>query len=483
MSEIYNNFISGKWVPGESGKTFKTINPANTDEVLGEFQNSSVEDLRKAICSAKETFPAWRDLPAYTRGQILFKAAKLIEERIEELARVMTLEMGKSLIETRGEAKRSAQLFEWFGGEAKRFCGETVPSDKQRTFLYTIRVPLGVVALITPWNFPSAIPCWKLGPALVSGNTIILKPSSLSPLTCIKLTEILTEAGLPPGVLNLVTGAGKVLGEEIAKNDDIKAISFTGSTKSGLELYRASSRRFVKTQFEMGGKNPIIVLEDADPNKAAEWAVEGAMWTAGQKCTATGRAIVVKSVLNKFLECVIKEVKKFTIGNGLQEGIQLGPVVDENQLKNILNYIEKGKSEGARLLIGGERLTGGIYDKGYFIEPTVFTGVTPSMTIAREEIFGPVLSIIGVEDFEEAIKVANDVEYGLSAAIVTNNLSHTMEYVDKIEAGIIQVNSATAGAEVQVPFGGMKKSSFGPREQGKEAITFYSTLKTVYVHY
>jgi len=233
----------------------------------------------------------------------------------------------------------------------------------------------------------------------------------------------------------------------------------------------------------MGGKNPIIVLEDADPNKAAEWAVEGAMWTAGQKCTATGRAIVVKSVLNKFLECVIKEVKKFTIGNGLQEGIQLGPVVDENQLKNILNYIEKGKSEGARLLIGGERLTGGIYDKGYFIEPTVFTGVTPSMTIAREEIFGPVLSIIGVEDFEEAIKVANDVEYGLSAAIVTNNLSHTMEYVDKIEAGIIQVNSATAGAEVQVPFGGMKKSSFGPREQGKEAITFYSTLKTVYVHY
>lgn len=483
MTDMYKNFIGGKWVKSEAEKTFKTINPANTDETIGEFQYSSAADLRQAAGIAKEAFAGWKNLPPYSRGQILMKASGLLEERIDELARIMTREMGKSLIETRGEVTRSAQLMEWYGGEAKRLCGETSPSDRTRTFLYTLRVPLGVVALITPWNFPLAIPCWKLGPALVSGNTVILKPSSLSPLTCIKLAEIMEEAGLPPGVLNVLTGSGKELGEEIGRNEDIKAISFTGSCDTGMKLHRASSVRLVRSQYEMGGKNPIIVLEDADPDRSAYFAVEGCMWTAGQKCTATGRAIVVKSVLDKFTEHVLEYVKQYKVGNGLDEGVHIGPVADEYQLQNILDYIEKGKVEGARLLTGGNRLTGESYDKGYFVEPTVFTDVTPDMSIAREEIFGPVLSIIPVNDFDEAISVANDVEYGLSASIITNNLARSMEYIDKIEAGIIHVNYSTTGAEVQVPFGGMKKSSFGPREQGKEVINFYTTWKTVYIHY
>jgi alpha-ketoglutaric semialdehyde dehydrogenase len=483
MSQVYKNFIAGRWVQGETGETSKNVNPANTDEIIGEFQASSSLDLTKAVEAAKEAFYGWSRLPAYSRGQILLKAAGLIEEKRDELARIMTIEMGKSLIETRGEAVRSAQLMEFYGGEAKRLCGETCPSDRSRTFLYTIRVPLGVVALITPWNFPMSIPCWKLAPALVSGNTVILKPSSLTPLTCIKLAEIMEEAGLPPGVLNIVTGSGKGLGEEIAKNEDIKAISFTGSTETGMKLHQSASCRMVKTQYEMGGKNPIIVLEDADPDRSAYFAVEGSMWTAGQKCTATSRAIVVKSMVDKFTEHALEYVKNFKVGNGIDEGVHIGPVADENQLNNILNYIEKGKAEGAKLLTGGKRLTGGTYDKGYFIEPAVFTDVTAKMAIAREEIFGPVLSIIAVENFEEAIAVANDTEYGLAASIVTNNLTLTMEYIDKIEAGIIHVNHSTAGAEVQVPFGGMKKSSFGTREQGKEAINFYTTWKTVYIHY
>lgn len=483
MTDVYKNFIGGKWVKSETEKTFKTINPANTDETVGEFQYSSAEDLRKAVDIAKEAFAGWKNLPPYSRGQILMKAAGLLEEKIDELAKIMTREMGKSLVETRSEVTRSAQLMEWYGGEAKRLCGETFPSDRSRTFLYTVRVPLGVVALVTPWNFPLSIPCWKLGPALVSGNSVILKPSSLTPLTCIKLAEIMEEAGLPPGVLNVVTGSGRELGEEIGKNEDIKAISFTGSTETGMKLYGAASGRFVRTQFEMGGKNPVVVLEDADPDRSAYFAVEGCMWTAGQKCTATSRAIVVKSVLDKFTEHVLEYVNNFKVGNGLDEGIHIGPVADEQQLRNILDYIEKGKAEGARLLTGGNRITGEAYDKGYFIEPTVFTDVTRDMSIAREEIFGPVLSIIPVENFEEAISVANDVEYGLAASVVTNNLVRTMEYIDKIEAGIIHINHSTAGAEVQVPFGGMKKSSFGIREQGTETINFYTTWKTVYIHY
>ena len=480
---IYKNFIDGKWVGGEGGILFENINPADTTEVIGKFQKSTVNDLKMAVESAKKAFPSWRNLPPYSRGTILFKAAQLLKENLEELAVIMTKEMGKNLLETRGEVARSAQLFEWYGGEAKRLCGDTFPSDKERAFLYTSRVPLGVVALITPWNFPMAIPAWKLGPALVSGNTVILKPASLTPLSAIKLGEILEKAGLPPGVLNIVTGSGGELGKEIAENKDIKAISFTGSTEVGMKLHRDTACRMVKTQYEMGGKNPIIVLEDGDLDKAADFAVAGAMWTAGQKCTATSRAIVVKSVAEKFTKKILEELKNYRVGNGLDETIRVGPVADKNQLKNILSYIEKGKEEGAELIAGGKELSEPPFDKGYFVEPTVFRGVKSHMAIAQEEIFGPVLSIIEVEDFNEAIEVANDSDYGLAASIVTNNLSHTMDYIDKIEAGIIRVNQGTTGAEVQMPFGGMKNSSFGTREQGQEAVKFYTTLKSVYLYY
>ncbi len=483
MSETYKNLTDGKWVDSEGKKLFDNINPANTDEVIGKFQKSTAKDMKKAIEAAKTAYPAWRDLPPYSRGKILLKASRLLEENLEELADIMTREMGKNLLETRGEVERSAQLFEWYGGEAKRLCGETYPSDREKTFLYTTMVPLGVVALITPWNFPMAIPAWKLGPALVSGNTVILKPASLTPLSALKLGEILQKAGLPPGVLNIITGPGGELGKELARNEDIKAISFTGSTEVGMKLHKEASCRMVRTQYEMGGKNPVIVLEDGNLSRAADFAVGGAMWTAGQKCTATSRAIVVEAVAEEFTEKVLEEVKKYRVGNGLDENIRVGPVADENQLNNILKYIEKGKKEGAKLLMGGKRLTEPPLDKGYFIEPTVFTDVKSSMTIAQEEIFGPVLSIITVKDFDEALKVANDVEYGLSASLVTDNLAKAMEYVNRIEAGIIHVNHGTAGAEVQVPFGGMKKSSFGIREQGKEAVKFYTTIKTVYLHY
>lgn len=483
MPETYKNYIDGKWIESISGEVFEQLNPADIEDITGKFQKSTEGDLRNAVEAAKKAFPHWRDLPPYSRGKILFKAAGIIEKRCEELAEIMTQEMGKTLTETKGEAMRAAQLFEWYGGEAKRLSGETVPSDRERVFLYTIVEPLGIVCLITPWNFPIAIPTWKLGPALVTGNTVIFKPSEYSSLTALKLAEILEEGGLPPGVLNVVTGFGKDLGEEICKNEDIKAISFTGSYETGRTIHRLSSSRMVRTQYEMGGKNPIIILEDGDIDKAADFALEGSMWSAGQKCTATSRAIVVESVAKEFTEKILEKLKGYKVGKGTEEGVRVCPVVNKNQLDKILNYIEKGKEEGAVLLAGGNRLTTSPFDKGYFIAPTIFTGVNNKMTISQEEIFGPVLSIIEVENFEEAIEVANDSNFGLSASIITKNLSKALDYVKKIDAGVVYVNSGTAGLEVQVPFGGMKNSSFGIREQGKEAVKFYTKTKTVYMNY
>lgn len=483
MTETYKNYINGTWVESLSEEVFEQLNPANTEHITGKFQKSTVEDLKNAVDAAKKAFPAWRDLPPYSRGKILFKAAGLIEKKCKELALIMTDEMGKTLSETKGEALRAAQLFEWYGGEAKRLCGETVPSDRERVFLYTIIEPLGVVCLITPWNFPIAIPAWKLGPALVTGNTVILKPSEYSSLTALKLAEILEEAGLPPGVLNVVTGFGKDMGEEICTNKDIKAISFTGSHETGQTIHRLSSSGMVRTQYEMGGKNPIIVLDDGDIDKAADFALEGSMWSAGQKCTATSRAIVVKSVAKEFTEKILEKLKEYKVGKGTEDGVRVCPVVNKNQLDKILNYIEKGKEEGAVLLAGGYKIITSPFDKGYFIAPTIFTGVNNKMTIAQEEIFGPVLSIIEVENFEEAIEAANDSIFGLSASIITKNLSKALDYVKKIDAGVVYVNSGTAGLEVQVPFGGMKNSSFGIREQGKEAVKFYTKTKTVYMNY
>ncbi|GIX07097.1 MAG: aldehyde dehydrogenase [Candidatus Poribacteria bacterium] len=483
MTQEYLNYINGEWVPARSGRTFENINPADTSDIVGVHPESDREDTIAAIEAAEAAFAEWSRWEPPRRGKILFKAAQILESRAEEVGRLLTREEGKTLKEGIGETLRTVELLEFFGGEARRLTGETFPSQQPGTFLYTIREPLGVVGLITPWNFPIAIPAWKALPALIAGNTVVLKPASLAPISACQLVKALEEAGLPPGVLNLVTGPGRTVGEELATNPKVKAVSFTGSNAVGTRLYDVVSSRGAKCQCEMGGKNPIIVLEDADLDRAVEFTVAGAMWSTGQKCTATSRAIVLKPVVREFTEKLVERVRRLKVGNGLDPSVEIGPAIDEAALKNILNYIEIGKAEGAKLLCGGERLTGGDYDKGYFVQPTVFGDVHPQMRIAQEEIFGPVVGIIAVDSFEEAIEVANNVRYGLSASIVTNDLKRAFQYIHSIQAGIVHVNGQTAGAEVQVPFGGYKGSSTGTREQGHVAIEFYTQIKTVYLHH
>ncbi|MBM3216398.1 aldehyde dehydrogenase family protein [Candidatus Poribacteria bacterium] len=483
MPTTYQNFIGGKWVPAQSGETFENINPADTSEIVGIHPNSNRDDARAAIQAAQDAYPAWRALEAPKRGKILFKAAQILEARADEVARDLTREEGKTLPEAKGETLRAVELMEFFGGEARRLCGETFPSGQPDTFLYTLREPLGVVGLITPWNFPIAVPTWKLLPALISGNTVVLKPASLAPITSWHIVRVLEEAGLPPGVLNMVTGPGSAVGEEIATNPAIKAVSFTGSNSVGTRLYDTVTRRAAKCQCEMGGKNPFIVLNDADLDKAADLAIAGAMFSAGQKCTATSRVIAERPIVEALTERIVAKANALRVGNGLREGVQVCPVVDENQLKSILSYIEIGKAEGAKLLAGGRRLTGGGYDRGWYVAPTVFGDMKPSMRIAQEEIFGPVVGIIAVDSLSEALEIANDVAYGLSAGICTRDLRRTFEFVHGIQAGLVHVNAQTAGAEVQVPFGGYKSSSTGTREQGKVAVDFFTQIKTVYLHY
>jgi aldehyde dehydrogenase (NAD+) len=483
MAETYGNFIGGKWVRARSGRTFENVNPADTSEVVGLHADSGREDVQDAIRSAQEAFLSWRSLEPPKRGKVLFRAAQILESQADEVARDLTREEGKTLPEAKGEVLRAVELLEFFGGEARRICGETYPSGQPDTFLYTLREPLGVVGLITPWNFPIAIPCWKALPALVTGNTVVLKPASLAPLTAWHVVRVLEDAGLPPGVLNMVTGPGTTVGDEIATNPAIRAVSFTGSNAVGTRLHGAVTRRAAKCQCEMGGKNPLIVLKDADLDKAVGLTVAGAMWSTGQKCTATSRAIVEEPLVEKFTRRLVDSVQALRVGNGLHEGVQLGPVVDEHQMKSVLNFIEIGKNEGAALLAGGHRLTGGDYDRGYYVAPTVFGGMTPAMRIAQEEIFGPVVGVMGVSSFDEAVRIANDVSYGLSASLCTRDLQRTFDYIRRIEAGIVHVNAQTAGAEVQVPFGGYKASSTGIREQGHYALDFFTQVKTVYLHY
>ncbi|MFA6001019.1 MAG: aldehyde dehydrogenase family protein [Thermoleophilia bacterium] len=483
MTETFLNLIGGSWVAASSGETFADINPADTGDVVAHFQSSGVDDVRAAVAAASDAKAAWRATSAPKRGEILARTARIIERDLDRIAEGLTREEGKTLVEAKGETARAVQIFDYFAGEGRRLCGETTPSEFGRTLLYTVREPLGVVGLITPWNFPVAIPAWKLAPALVSGNTIILKPASGAPFTAMNIVLALEEAGLPPGVINFVTGTGSVVGRELGANPVVKGISFTGSDPVGCSLYGQVTGRGGKAQCEMGGKNPVIVLEDADLDKAVNLCINGAMWSTGQKCTATSRAIVHESIVEEFTKRVLKGVAAIRVGNGLDENTQVGPSIDASQLDTVLEYIEIGKQEGAKLLAGGNRLTGAAYDKGFFVEPTVFGDVKADMRIAQEEIFGPVLAIIPVTGFEEAMRVANEVRFGLSAAICTQDISRAMEFVDRIEAGLVHVNSPTVGAEVQVPFGGMKDSSTGTREQGRVAVEFYTEIKTVYLEY
>ncbi len=483
MNKVFNNYIGGKWVASVSGKTFDNINPANTDEKIGAFQASTREDVDKACDAAVEARAQWAATPAPNRGEYLYKAAELLEARLGQLGEEMTREEGKTLPEAKGEVKRAINIFRYFGGEGARQPGWTIPSERPGVFSYTLKKPLGMVGLITPWNFPSAIPAWKLAPALVAGNTAVLKPASLAPLSSLRLVEALHEVGVPAGVVNYVTGAGGTVGAPLLEHPALKAVSFTGSCEVGNGLYQKVAQRKVRCQVEMGGKNPTIVLRDADLDAAVDIVLNGAFFSTGQKCTACSRAIVEKAIYKPFVEKLVAKTKKLKVGNGLEPGVEIGPAVDKSQLDTDLKYIEIGTREGAKLLCGGNRLTGGAYDKGFFVEPTIFDGVTAEMRIAQEEIFGPVVALMEAADFDDAMRLANSVRFGLSASIVTNNANAIQRFTNQIEAGLITVNLPTAGVEYQLPFGGTKESSFGMREQGPSALDFYTETRTVYFKY
>ena len=477
----FANYINGEWVA--TTRTFEDRNPANTDEIVGLFAKGTAADIDAAAKAAEAALPGWASLPAPARGNILYKAAEILEKKFDQLGAEMTREEGKTLPEAKGEVRRAINIFRYFGGEGSRLDGVMVPSERERVHVFAVRKPIGVIGLVTPWNFPIAIPAWKMAPALICGNTIVVKPASASPLCAWRLVEALHEAGIPKGVVNFVAGSGGELGEALVKAGPLKAISFTGSNDVGHWLHAEASKRRLRIQLEMGGKNPTIVLADADLKSAVENVCNAAFFSTGQKCTATSRAIVEDGIYDQFVEALVERTKKLKVGDGMQAGIDIGPAVDKGALESILKYIEIGKKECGEPKCGGNRLTGGAYDKGYFVEPTIFADVKPEDTIAREEIFGPVLAIIRAKDPEDALRIANDTPFGLSSSIQTSNLSRALDFVYRAEAGLLTINLPSAGVEYQLPFGGTKDSSFGPKEQGPAALDFYSDFKTVYLKY
>ena len=477
------NFIGGKWTDTASGRRVPDLNPADATEVVAEAPSSTAAEAAQACEAAAAAFEGWRRTPAPQRGKILYKVQRRMEDRRDELAEALTREEGKTLAESRGEIQRAINVVEFFAGEARRITGDTIPSELPHNFCYTVKQPVGPVAVITPWNFPIAIPIWKMAPALVSGNTVVFKPASLTPLTAALIVEIFDECGLPPGVLNLIYGGGREVGDTVVKHAAIQAVSFTGSNDVGVGLYSAAAARGIKCQCEMGGKNPIVVLGDADLDLAVESAIQGAFGSTGQRCTATSRAVVEELIANEFVERLHARAGSLVVGNGMDPKTNIGPSVDSSQLDTVLEYVGIGKSEGARLVRGGERVKDGGLDRGYFVSPAIFDHVDPNMRIAQEEIFGPVLSVIRAPDPKTALRMANGVKFGLSASIYTNDVASMFRFVDDLEAGIIHVNSPTVGGEAHIPFGGMKATGVGLREMGSVAIDFYTELKVVYVDY
>jgi aldehyde dehydrogenase (NAD+) len=480
-ARTYPNYINGEWVA--AAQTFENRNPADTTELVGLFARGAAQDIAHAAEAAQCAFSAWSSLTGPARGNYLFRAAEILDSRFEQLGEEMTREEGKTLPEAKGEVRRAINIFRYFAGEGSRMPGHLVPSERDRVFMFAVRKPLGVVGLVTPWNFPSAIPAWKLAPALVAGNTVVIKPASAAPLSAWRLVEALAEAGVPKGVVNFVAGSGGELGHALLDAPPLRAVSFTGSCQIGHWLHERASRRRLRIQLEMGGKNPTIVLADADFKAAVENTVNGAFFSTGQKCTATSRVIVEEAIYDRFVDALAERTARLKVGNGLEPGVDIGPAVDQAQLDTDLHYIESGKKEGATLKSGGRRLTDGALAKGYFVEPTIFTDVEEGMTIAQEEIFGPVLAVLKARDFDHAIRIANNVAFGLSASIQTQNVSRIFDYISKIEAGLLTVNLPSAGVEYQLPFGGVKDSSFGPKEQGPAALDFYTDYKTVYLKY
>jgi alpha-ketoglutaric semialdehyde dehydrogenase len=481
--KTYGNFIDGKWVPASSGNTSENRNPADNRELLGIFQRSAEPEVNLAVEAADHAFHKWSRVPAPRRAEILTRTAAILEQRKEEYARDMTREMGKVLKETRGDVQEAIDTAYYFAGEGRRMFGLTTPSELPNKFAMCSREPVGVCGMICPWNFPMAIPSWKLFPALVAGNTCVIKPAEITPLSLMNLVGAMTEAGLPPGVVNVVTGHAHEVGAVLTQHPLVRAVSFTGSTEVGRIIGESCSRSFKRCALEMGGKNPMIVLDDANLELAVDGALWGAFGTAGQRCTATSRIIVQKGVYNRFAEELARRAQTLRIGNGLDESVDIGPVVSKTQMETVLHYVEIGRREGARMVCGGERVDTADCGHGYFVEPTVFTDVNPKMRIAQEEIFGPVVSLIPCNSLEDAIQIANGVNYGLSSALYTRDVNRALEAIAALDAGIAYINAPTIGAEVHLPFGGVKQSGNGHREGGIGAMDFYTQWKTIYIDY
>jgi acyl-CoA reductase-like NAD-dependent aldehyde dehydrogenase len=477
----YGLYINGEWIKSDSGKTFPTTNPA-TGEILATFQVGTQKDVDKAIAAAEKAFPRWKKFPPPKRGEILLKAAAIMRERKDELGELVTKEMGKVIAEGKGDGQEAIDFLEYISGEGRRLLGETTPSELPNKLCLTLKQPVGVVGCITPWNFPMAVPCWKLGAALITGNTIVYKPATLTPLCAATLAEILEQAGLPAGVLNMVTGPAEVVGDAIVQHPSIRAVSFTGSVAAGKDIYSKASRMLKRVGLELGGKNPQIVMEDARLDLAIEGLLFGAFGTAGQRCTATSRLIAHEKVYDELMQKLLARTEALKLGNPLDPGVDVGPVASAEQENKVLKYIQIGIEEKAKLLCGGKKLTGGKFDKGFFIEPTIFEA-EHGMRITKEEIFGPVLSVMKVRNYAEAVKVANDVEYGLSSSIYTGDVNTAFRALEDLEAGVTYINAPTIGAEVHLPFGGVKNTGNGAREAGTEAIHEFTEIKSVFIDF
>lgn len=482
MSDVFKNLINGKWVESHTGKTFERKNPA-TGELVGTFTASDEKDLNAAVDAAKTAFKSWRLYPAPKRGEILFRAAQILEARKDELAREMTEEMGKVLDETKGDVQEAIDMTYYMAGEGRRLFGETTPSEMRNKFQMSVRQPLGVVGLITPWNFPIAIPSWKMMPALIAGNTVVIKPATFTPKLTIRLAEVLQEAGIPDGVVNVILGSGSAVGDPLMHHPDVPVISFTGSTETGKTISLAAAEHNKRLTLEMGGKNAVIVNNDANLDLAAEGILWGAFGTTGQRCTATSRVVVHRSVQKKLADRLVNGASALKLGNGLESGVQVGPLVSEGQRETVEKYVKIGQDEGANLIHGGSRPDDSALEDGFFYTPTIFNDVKHDMRVAQEEIFGPVVSLIPVDSLDEAIDVVNGVEYGLSASIFTQDVNNAFRAMQDIYTGILYINAGTTGAEIHLPFGGTKATGNGHREAGTAALDFYTEWQSIYVDF
>ena len=482
-AEAHGNLIGGAETPARDGRTFESRNPAHRSDVVGVFPRSGAADVDDAVSAAQRAFEAWRSTPWPERAEVILRASLLLEQRKEELARVMTREMGKVLTEARGDVQEAIDMGTFIAGEGRRAYGETVPSELRNKWAMTMRQPFGVVGCVTPWNFPIAIPSWKIFPAIMAGNTVVLKPAEDTPLCAQRFVDSLVDAGLPPGVVNIVYGFGEEAGDAVVRHPDVAAVYFTGSVATGRIVSEICGRMLKKCSLELGGKNAIVVLDDADVDMAVEGALWGAFGTSGQRCTASSRLIVEQPVLDAFTSRLVERASKLRVGDGLEEGVEVGPIINETQLKRVHSYTRIGRDEGATLALGGEIATGQALDEGYFYRPTVFTGVRPSMRIAQEEIFGPTTAVIPVASLDDALEAANSTHYGLSLSVYTNDLRKAFRAIHDLHAGIVYVNAPTIGAEIQLPFGGTRDTGNGHREAGGRVLDEFSEWKSIYIDY